>query len=705
MGVGAPDVLQPSTSSSSSSTSAPFQVGMLFKFLDQWRSITSNRFVLNMVQGHHLQLRSHPPLFRNFWHFNVKVPAAHHPVIQKEVDELLAKGPIEPSSGGAGFYSSVFVVPKHTGGLRPILNLKRFNCYMHIPSFKMPTLKTVQLIQQGDYAFSIDLQDAYLHVPIVKHHRQFLHFVWHNVPYQWRVLPFGLATAPRVFTSLTKSILFLCLRKGLRIVIYLDDILVLVHSKWAGIRARLFLCSLLVRLGLHINFSKSDLCLSQSFTFLGLCWDTVHMSVSLPPDKLADIQQLALSLLHTPHVTVCKVMSFLGKANFCINGHSQLWRLCRVIQSDMLSVYHSPTHLFSCVHFSPLSLCQLDRLANLQQSSVPLQFPLPDVVIATDATPTRWAFYFQGFGLPLSISGTWSGSLSRAHIALQELQAVSVMLHRMAFCLSGRVVALHLDNSTAKAYLCNQGGTVSPFLSRLACRILSLTDKHGITLLPAYIPTHLNVEADFLSRDHLLPEWHLLPQVAQAAFCLWGLPEVDLLASSRSTHCQHYFTLETPLPLGALGLNAFSHPWKFQVSYVFPPPALVPLVLSKFLAEHVNGQLRHLILVAPCWMEVPWLPTALSMLADIPWQCPIIKDLVMDVLVGRALKGLQYLHLTLWLLSNVCYANKGSLPQSVRWWWGQLKCLRHGSTSSAGGSGLVGVLDRVYQTMPSLPLN
>ena len=116
-GVSTPDVSQPSTSSSSSSTSAPFQVGMLFKFLDQWRSITSNRFVLNMVLGHHLQLRSCPPLFRNFWHFNVKVPAAHHPVIQKEVDELLAKGAIEPSSGGAGFYSSVFVVPKHTGGL------------------------------------------------------------------------------------------------------------------------------------------------------------------------------------------------------------------------------------------------------------------------------------------------------------------------------------------------------------------------------------------------------------------------------------------------------------------------------------------------------------------------------------------------------------------------------------------------------------
>ena len=75
------------------------------------------------------------------------------------------------------------------------------------------------------------------------------------------------------------------------------------------------------------------------------------MSVSLPLDKLAEIQQLAFALLQTPHVTVHKVMSFLGKANFCINGHSQLRDLCHVIQSDMLSVYHSPTQLFSSVHF------------------------------------------------------------------------------------------------------------------------------------------------------------------------------------------------------------------------------------------------------------------------------------------------------------------------------------------------------------------
>ena len=137
-------------------------------------------------------------------------------------------------------------------------------------------------------------------------------------------------------------------------------------------------------------------------------------------------------------------MSFLGKANFCSNGHSQLWRKCRVIQSDTLTISHSPTHFFSLVYFSFSALHQLEWFSHLQQSPVPMQFLHPDVVIATDAMPPHWAFYFQGSGLPLSVSVSWSGSRCMAHIALQELQATTMMLCRMTFSLSGKVVALHL---------------------------------------------------------------------------------------------------------------------------------------------------------------------------------------------------------------------------------------------------------------------
>ena len=129
--------------------------------------------------------------------------------------------------------------------------------------------------------------------------------------------------------------------------------------------------------------------------------------------------------------------------------------------------------------------------------------------------PLIGPFIFRDLGYLYWLVVPGQVPLCRAHIALQELQAVAIMLHRMAFCLSGKVVVLHLDNSTARAYLCNHG-TVSHFLSRLACQIQSLTTKHGITLLPAFIPTQLNVEADYLSWDWMLPEWHLLPQVAFA---------------------------------------------------------------------------------------------------------------------------------------------------------------------------------------------
>ena len=201
-----------------------------------------------MIKGHHLQHRSCPPFFHNFKQFNIKAAATHPPIIQKEVYELIVKG--APSSGGAGFYSNVFVFPRHTGGFWPILTLKQFNHYMHIPTFKVPTIRHVQqLIQHGDHAFSIDFKDAYFHISIVKYHHHFLWFVWQNNPCQWKVLPFWLVTLPRVFTALTKPIFVLCWCMGFCIGIYIDDILVLIHSKLAGKRPWSFLCSLLVHLG------------------------------------------------------------------------------------------------------------------------------------------------------------------------------------------------------------------------------------------------------------------------------------------------------------------------------------------------------------------------------------------------------------------------------------------------------------------------
>ena len=67
--------------------------------------------------------------------------------------------------------------------------------------------------------------------------------IWQNVLYQWKVLPLGLITASRVFTALTKPILFLYHHKDFHFVICRDDIMVLVCSKWLA-RGHIHFCVL-----------------------------------------------------------------------------------------------------------------------------------------------------------------------------------------------------------------------------------------------------------------------------------------------------------------------------------------------------------------------------------------------------------------------------------------------------------------------------
>ena len=73
--------------------------------------------------------------------------------------------------------------------------------------------------------------------------------------------------------------------------------------------------------------------------------------------------------------------------------------------------------------------------------------------------------------------------MCKVHITSQELQAAVLMLQRLTFQLSGKMVTLNVDNNTAKAFLCNQSDIVCSFFILAHC-ILNLVDKCGITHIP-----------------------------------------------------------------------------------------------------------------------------------------------------------------------------------------------------------------------------
>ena len=104
-----------------------------------------------------------------------------------------------------GFYSRLFLVPKPQQRWRPVIDLSRLNTFLHVEKFKMETPESIRTsLIPGEWVSSIDLSDTYLHIPIHPNSRKYLRFCHRSQVFQFISLPFGLATAPQVFTMIVK---------------------------------------------------------------------------------------------------------------------------------------------------------------------------------------------------------------------------------------------------------------------------------------------------------------------------------------------------------------------------------------------------------------------------------------------------------------------------------------------------------------------
>jgi hypothetical protein len=70
--------------------------------------------------------------------------------------------------------------------------------------------------------------------------------------------------------------------------------------------------SLLIEAGFIVNWEKSSLSPTTNFTFLGMIWDSVKETLSLPQDKLDRLRSQASLLLSCPFPTCRQVMVLTG---------------------------------------------------------------------------------------------------------------------------------------------------------------------------------------------------------------------------------------------------------------------------------------------------------------------------------------------------------------------------------------------------------
>ena len=141
--------------------------------------IMNDPYVLSIVVKRYRLRFTSPPLLRQTpW--EIRSPQGPEEILgmPEQITLMLQTNAItEVPPNSPGLYSNVFLVRKASGGWRPVIDLKNLNGHIHAPHFRMFTTSSVlSSVRKGDYAFNIDLQDAYFHVPIHPSSRKYLRF-------------------------------------------------------------------------------------------------------------------------------------------------------------------------------------------------------------------------------------------------------------------------------------------------------------------------------------------------------------------------------------------------------------------------------------------------------------------------------------------------------------------------------------------------
>jgi len=249
------------------------------------------------------------------------------------------------------------------------------------------------MIMKNDWLVTIDLKDAYLRLPVHKEHQKYLRFVWGKTLYQYRAMPFGLSSAPREFTKLLKPVMSILRRLGIRMLIYLDDIIILNQDPVSLIKDRDSTIWILQNLGFIISWEKSHLTPSQKVEYLGWLIDSQSMNLSLPEAKLQDLLTQCQLVITQNKVSARLLSRLIGKLNACVMAVLPAPLHYRQLQMqkarELLKANQNYGSRFKLSNASKDEIrWWLNHLKQWNGKSIIT--PSPDLIIDTDASKKGW---------------------------------------------------------------------------------------------------------------------------------------------------------------------------------------------------------------------------------------------------------------------------------------------------------------------------
>ncbi|KAI8427650.1 hypothetical protein MSG28_002121 [Choristoneura fumiferana] len=579
-----------------------FQAGRLAKYARQWEGAPTS--IQKIIKGYRIPFGKKPPLeglrknsFR--WTSDKKSSGIGCP---------------QEKSPSKGFLSTFFLRKKSDNTYRPIFNLKRLNEYVLTPKFHLVNhLQIPRHLRIKDFMMKVDISQAYFHIPIHPSHRRFLSMAYQGHVYEMTCLPFGLASAPSAFAMITNWIAQQLRRKGLRVIVYLDDFLFM-----------------------HENSVVLERQASMNLEYLGITWDSEINAKSLSGVKVTQLRKCISKLLEERLWSWHDAKVFLGKLEFAA-AVIPLGRLhCRFLQR---------------------ALRHLEEERSTHEIQDTSSYNTKTNMVGR--TLTKAPQFIMGLGSDCErASHVGKMDTITEELAQQCKRALDSVRSTESFRI--RKASDPVKTTIAHATQDRKaGGHQVPEVAR------SGGEDWYCCIMSPNCPRHswgLQMDSeDGLSRQKALPEWHLSRRILAKIFQKFGKPQIDLFASKRSAVVPLYVS-EDATDKDSLFTDAFSRTWCYDLGWIFPPPAIIPRVLS-----HLQKAKGRFLLVTPLWDNAFWEPELCRLAQGPPFQIPNLKDHLKDLRTDLPPPGVENLRLGVWMVQ--AGQNKKSTLKTYRPIW------------------------------------
>ena len=578
--------------------------GSLRRNIEFWKSIGTSRFILSVIsEGYCLPFDSTPG---NVMFRNNRSSLNHCEFVEEAIGELVSSHRVIEVNKSPWVVNPLTVSIQPNGKKRLILDLRYVNKHLNKQKVKYEDWKVaLAYFQKGAYMISFDLKSGYHHVDIHPDFQTFLGFSWkfsdQTKYFIFTVLPFGLSTAPYIFTKVLKPIEKYWRFQGINIALFLDDGWISENDETTCVRLADCVRNDLKKAGLFVNDEKSVWQPCQQIQWLGIVWNSFDGIISISDKRISSIL-LNINNIHACDYTVSarELASFVGKIISTGPVFGNLVRIMTRYCSISIAASQDWDTKFVLDNF-----CR--RELHFWKDNVSL---LNTKVISDD--PIKKSCYFvysdasgTGCGAHIDVNGEqvchkqWDDDESRKSSTWRELSAIEFALKSFQPLLKGTYVKWFSDSQVACKIV--EVGSMREDLHFIAIQIFDFCLKHDIHLELQWIPrTHLQ-KADYISRILDVDDWQITSSCFHSLELLWGVHSVDCFANYYNTKVDRFFSrFWNP---GCSGVDFFVQNLHGENCLVVPPVDLISR------AVHYLYSCRALAtLVVPFWPSSYYWP-------------------------------------------------------------------------------------------------